>query len=77
MTNSITVEFLDNNNAIIDVKTFKSLIAFQKEYPQYAYHQIRHVYLFCMNKTTTKKLQKNEKIYKCLKIFDTDSYVIT
>ena len=59
MTNSITVEFLDNNNAITDVKTFKSLIAFQKEYPQYAYHQIRHVYLFCMNKTTTKKLQKN------------------
>jgi hypothetical protein len=76
MTNSITVEFLDNN-AITDVKQFKSLIQFQKEYPQYAYHQLRQVYLFCMNKTTTKQLQKNEKIYKALKIFDTDSYVIT
>ena len=54
MTNSITVQFLDDNT-ITDVKQFKSLIAFQKEYPHYAYHQIRHVYLFCMNKTTTKK----------------------
>jgi hypothetical protein len=74
MTNSITVEFLDNNT-ITDVKQFKSLIAFQKEYPQYAYHQLRQVYLFTMQKSSTKQLQKNVKIYKSLKIFDSDSYL--
>jgi len=75
MTNSITVEFLDNDKNVSEVKQFKSIKELQKEYPQYAYQQLRQIYLFTMNKTTTKNLKKNANIFNQLKIYDTDKYV--
>ena len=75
MTNKITVEFI-NNGIIEEVKTFKSLMELSKSYPQYEYHQLRQVYLFTNNKTTTKKLQKNANLLNVMKIYDSDKYIV-
>ena len=72
MTNSLIVEFTNNN--VTEIKKFKSLKELSKEFPQYPYHQLRQVYLKTNGISTTKKLQKNAKLFDFMKIYEEGTY---
>jgi hypothetical protein len=72
MTNSLIVEFTNNN--VTEIKKFKSLKELNKEFPQYAYHQLRQIYLKTNGISTTKKLQKNAKLFDFMKIYEEGTY---
>jgi len=74
MTNNITVEFLNDDGVVVEVKKFNSVTELSRAYPQYEYQQLRQVYLFTNNKSPTKKLQSNAKLLNVMKIYDTDNY---
>jgi predicted Zn-dependent protease len=73
MTNSLIVEFTNNN--VTEIKKFKSLKELNKAFPQYAYHQLRQVYLKTNGISTIKKLQKNAKLFDFMKIYEEDKYI--
>jgi hypothetical protein len=72
MTNSLIVEFTNNN--VTEIKKFKSLKELNKAFPNYAYHQLRQVYLKTNGISTIKKLQKNANLFDFMKIYEEDKY---